>query len=247
MSYEDDLRARLKRPMRYFQRVDSTQDIALAWISEGAEAGSVVIADEQMRGRGRGGRVWHTPPDVAIALSFVLKPRTPALTHVMMAGALAIALMAESISRSSARVSIKWPNDVRLNGRKISGVLPEAIWRDGRLQGIALGIGINIRNQFDDTELALIATSIEAEIGGRVERPAIVADVVARLDDWSGWLGSERLHRAWYERLDTIGQQVEINGIRGTATGANADGALLVRSVDGVTHTVLAGDLNETG
>ena len=127
MLSEDRLTQALKpRAVQYFASVDSTNDVALKWIREGAAAGAVVIADEQLRGRGRKGRTWHTPPGVAIACSVVMNPPVAMLNRVSMVGALAISdlIMGYEINH----VGIKWPNDVLIAGRKVSGILPEAEW-----------------------------------------------------------------------------------------------------------------------
>ena len=141
----------LPRPVKFFSRVGSTQNIAQTWLEKGATSGSVVICDEQLAGRGRQGRVWYTPPGVAIALSVILHPPIESLSQVTMLGALAIAELLEN--QGAPCVTIKWPNDVRLKGKKISGVLPEAIWEGNVLKGVVLGLGINVRNNFADTDL----------------------------------------------------------------------------------------------
>jgi len=247
---EQILKDKLNRPLRYYAQVDSTQDLALAWLRDGAEAGSIIIGDEQLKGRGRHGRLWHTPPGVALAISVVLKPPVDAMHQVTMLGALSIAEMIEKAAASygvdPARyaVSIKWPNDVRINGRKVSGVLPEAAWDGNHLVGVALGMGVNVRVEFADA-LRDTAISIEPALDTSVDRVDLIAWLLERIDYWSNQWGSERLFKTWRDRLDTLGQDVTINGIHGRATSVTPQGALLIRDVDGQQHTVIAGDLIE--
>ena len=239
---QDKLQAQLKdRSFRFYPSVDSTQDIALGWLHEGAEAGSVVIADEQRQGRGRKGRIWYTPPGVAIALSVILRPLPKALPQVTMLGALAIADMLRELGADD--VTIKWPNDVRLNGRKVSGVLPEAAWDGAKLRGVALGMGINVRADFTDTELAETAISIEPALGHPVDRAEICAILLRRVDFWSMRLGTPEVFDNWKVRLDTLGQQVTIGDVSGVAASVDREGALLVRQADGEQVRVLAGDV----
>ena len=81
------LEQKLRQPFRYFQRVASTNDLAKAWLMEGAPAGAVVVADEQVSGRGRNGRVWRTPPNAALAISVILLPPAAHIARVNMIGA----------------------------------------------------------------------------------------------------------------------------------------------------------------
>ncbi|NJL56114.1 biotin--[acetyl-CoA-carboxylase] ligase [bacterium] len=233
------------RPVRFFQQVASTQDIAHQWLYEGAPTGAVVIADEQVAGRGRRGRGWVTPPGTAIALSVILHPEKRSAHQVTMLGALSIAEMLDSLGLGD--VSIKWPNDVLLTGRKVCGVLPEAVWEGDLLRGVVLGIGINVRVDFSGSPLAASATSIEAALGQPTERADLIARLLARVDHWSALLGTNVLFEAWQGRLSTLGQQVAIaddQGIRhGLAERVTPDGALLIRQADGTLATVTAGEL----
>ena len=120
------LRAALgARPFRYFPQVGSTNDIARQWALDGAPAGSVVLTDEQLTGRGRFGRVWSAPSCTALLMSVIIRPRAARIPRLTMLGAVAVAEVLEEIA--PGKVTLKWPNDVRLEGRKVAGVLPEAI------------------------------------------------------------------------------------------------------------------------
>ena len=241
LSHDGLRRALQDRPFRFLESVDSTQDVALAWLRDGAESGSVVIADEQRRGRGRQGRVWYTPPGVALALSVILRPTVKALPQITMLGALAIYDMLQQAGADA--IAIKWPNDVRLLGRKVSGVLPEVSWQGDRLQGVALGIGVNVRADFTGTELAETAVSIEPALGKSVDRVELIATLLRRVDFWAMRLSTPELFETWKSRLETIGQYVTVGGVSGMALSVDRDGALLVRNSDDQVHRVLAGDV----
>jgi BirA family transcriptional regulator, biotin operon repressor / biotin---[acetyl-CoA-carboxylase] ligase len=248
---EQTLHQRLApRPFRFYPQIDSTNDTALQWLWESAPSGAVVIGDEQLKGRGRKGRYWHTPPGVALALSVILRPERTALHQVTMLGALAIA---ETLDRLGATdVGIKWANDVLLNRRKVSGVLSEAVWNEqGGLVGVVLGMGINVRVDFSGTDLMEKAISIEPALGRTVSRVDVLAILLARLDFWAGQLGTRHLYRAWRGRLVTPGKRVSIALERGTVEGIVQDvddsGTLIVRGDDGKLHRVVAGDLQMGG
>ncbi|MEP6989218.1 MAG: biotin--[acetyl-CoA-carboxylase] ligase, partial [Chloroflexota bacterium] len=156
---EQELIKRLQpRPVRYFSQIGSTNDVALEWMNSGTAKGSIVVADEQVKGKGRLGRVWQTPPGTALIVSVVLHPQVHDLAQITMLGALAISDMVKCLGIES--VGIKWPNDVMLNGLKVSGILPEAVWECDRLVGVVLGMGINVRIDFSKTELINSAISI---------------------------------------------------------------------------------------
>jgi BirA family biotin operon repressor/biotin-[acetyl-CoA-carboxylase] ligase len=233
------------RPVRFFEQIASTNDEALRWLRAGAPVGAVVIADEQLRGRGRKGRTWHTPPGVALAVSVVLRPPLSALHQVSMLGALAIAELADFTGCQS--VSIKWPNDVQVAGRKLCGVLPEAAWDGERLLGVALGMGVNVRVDFGGTPLEQTAISLETALGKALDRVELIDYLLARVDYWAARLNSAGLFTAWRQRLNTIGQVVTVDTggekVQGTAEAVDEQGALLVRDAAGALRRILAGDI----
>lgn len=230
------------RPVRYYAQVGSTNDIALGWLREGADTGAVVIADEQVQGRGRLGRAWQAPPGTSVMLSVVLRPTPEGLAQLTMLGALVVCEMIESFD-ASADVGLKWPNDVQIGGKKVCGVLPEAAWQSDKLQGAVLGMGVNVRVDFSGSSLADKATSMEPALGISLDRLAVLKALLAQVDHWSALLGSDALFDAWRARLRTLGTQVQVNDVRGTAESVDDSGALMVRQEDGSLTRVVAGDI----
>jgi BirA family transcriptional regulator, biotin operon repressor / biotin---[acetyl-CoA-carboxylase] ligase len=227
------------RPFQFYQRVDSTNDIALEWLRSNAPAGAVVIADEQIKGRGRLGRTWHNSPGTALVVSIILRPQARHLSRLSMLGALAVCETIESLGISE--VGIKWPNDVQLQGRKVCGILPEAVWEGDQLQGAILGIGVNVRVDFTGTELAETAISLETVLKKQVDRLDLLGHLLKRVDDWS--LHMDAVFDAWKTRLTTLGQQVKAGDVEGTAESVDDDGALLIRNREGNLNRVIAGDI----
>jgi len=253
----EKVRARLapRWNVQYFERVDSTNDIAMNRLHETKSkiqarfAGDVIVADEQVKGKGRLGRTWYTPPGTALIVSVILPLTEPKhLPRITMLGAAAIAEMIENLGPSY--VGIKWPNDVHLNGKKVSGVLAEANWyadsqREPELQGVVLGMGVNVRIDFSNTELAETAISIEPALGQPVDRLDLLADLMGRVDYWYARVGSDELFNFWKSRLNMLGTIVTIQSqmIRGIAESADESGALNVRDESGLLHRVVAGDI----
>jgi len=230
---------------QFFTQAGSTNDLAIDWLKQGAPNGAVVIADEQLKGRGRMGRTWYTPQGVALALSVILHPPDEELPQVSMLGALAIAELCDQLGLSD--IGVKWPNDVQVNRRKVSGVLPEVVWDGTHLTGVVLGIGINVRVDFSGTELAETAISLESALGESLDRVELLSYLLGRIDDWTGRLGSYALFAAWKARLNMIGNLVTVSngdyGIQGMAQDVDEQGALLIRTPDDVLHRVIAGDI----
>lgn len=232
------------RPFRFFASIASTNDIAVAWARDGAPQGAVVIADEQTHGRGRLGRTWHTPPNVALAVSVVVRPTPSFATRVGLMGALCVAELCESLS--IANVGIKWPNDVQIGGLKVCGVLPEAVWQENALKAVVLGMGVNVRVALDDT-LAHIATNLEAHTTQSLDRAQLIAQLLARVDRWAQRMAEDALIEAWRSRLTTLGRRVETAGLSGVAVEALEDGALLIKTDDGRHERLVAGDIQLIG
>jgi BirA family biotin operon repressor/biotin-[acetyl-CoA-carboxylase] ligase len=157
----------------------------------------------------------------------------------------AVAIHDLLIHLGAADVGIKWPNDVQINGLKVSGVLPEAIWQGSDLLGIALGMGINVSIDFSGTELAQTAISIEPVLNQQIDRAEALVYLLSRIDYWYSRLGSGDVFNAWHERLTTLGKAVvlENGNVRGVAESVDAVGALLVRDAEGELHSVIAGDI----
>ena len=131
--------------LRYFDQVSSTNEAAMMWLDQSARDWSLVVADEQTAGRGRFNRRWVTKPGAALAFSLVLRLAPEEISHLTLFSPWAALAVAQTLeNRFQLRPQIKWPNDVLLSGRKISGILAEISWVGAALEGVVLGIGINV-------------------------------------------------------------------------------------------------------
>ncbi len=238
---QDILKRKLARRFRYYQSVDSTNNLAKTWLLEGAPDGVLVIADEQVRGRGRRDRVWHSPPGAALALSLILKPDEANLALVNMVGALSVYDLARQVGCDDA--GIKWPNDVQVNGKKVSGILVENVWENDRLVGVVLGIGLNVRVDFLGTKLQDLAISLEDVTQARLDRAELLRNLLQRIDYWYR-MKPDEVFRAWKKRLNMLGKRVTAEGVSGVALDVTPAGALLVKCDAGEVRQVYAGDIS---
>lgn len=235
------LQQKLARPFRYFPRVASTNDLARSWLMDGAPEFAVVVADEQYSGRGRSRREWRTPPDAALALSIILSPPAEQIARVNMIGAIGVYDLAAQVGCSD--IGIKWPNDVQVQGRKISGILVENVWMREELCGVVLGIGVNVRVDFSQTDLRGKAISLEAVVGRRLERAELIRMLLERIEHWYRRIDSDDVHDTWRRRLNMLGKPVVAEGICGRALDVTPDGALLIKDNQGDLREIFAGDV----
>jgi BirA family transcriptional regulator, biotin operon repressor / biotin---[acetyl-CoA-carboxylase] ligase len=251
--HESELRAALRDVplggLRVFQRIGSTNDAALAWAREAGPDQALVVADEQTAGRGRSGRVWHTPPDKALAFSLLLRPTMEEASQASRLAGLGCLAVTDALGELGLSAAIKWPNDVLLNGRKVAGVLAESIWNGESLHAAVLGIGINVLLGSTPTSGTLFpATTIEAEMGTAPDRIKLLRACVSALLMWRGELSSDRFWVVWQDRLAYIGEMVVLTAGRqerqeAQLVGLESDGSLLLRTADGPLH-VQAGDIH---
>ncbi|MDX1531042.1 MAG: biotin--[acetyl-CoA-carboxylase] ligase, partial [Rhodothermales bacterium] len=174
---------RFGRPARGFRSLPSTNAEALTWAADGAAEGALVVAEAQTAGRGRLGRTWEAAPGRNLLVSLVLRPALPPerLGLVPLAAGLAVAEAVEAAVPPLCP-RLKWPNDLLLGGRKACGVLLEGRTGGRAPSAVALGIGLNVNQTAFPDALAERATSLHLEAGRPVERAALLAALLERLE-----------------------------------------------------------------
>ena len=216
-------------PRVHFRVTDSTNERGRALAAAGAPHGTLVTADEQQAGRGRQGRAWTAPPRSAVLMSVVLRELSEMLP---LAAAVAVceALPVEA--------SIKWPNDVWIDGRKVAGILVEGRPQEG---WAVLGIGLNVATEEFPAELS--ATSLRLE-GSTVAPGEALAAVLSALRLWLPRPAADVL-AAWRSRDALVGAPIRWSngGKEGIAAGVDDSGALIVETVDG-SVTLDAGEVH---
>ncbi len=254
---EQELRARWDREsVHLLDSVDSTNEAAKQLAEGGAPDGTIVIAREQTKGRGRAGASWHSPRDGGVYLSMVYHPRD--LSHpgplVILAG-LGIAEELES-GFPGVRPMLKWPNDLIIADRKAGGVLAEAAWSDAAPKYLVVGVGLNVRplGRKGPKEVRGRATSLDdhletpaglAEVADATVRglerylshpePVLTARLLAELDR-RDWLRDRRVV------LTTPGAEHE-SETPGVSVGIAPDGALLFRPDRGALRRIMTGSV----
>ena len=231
----------------YYQVLGSTMDEARRLADEGKSEGTVVIAEEQTEGRGRFGRPWVSPPGQNLLFAVLLRPSPTQLSYANMAATLAVSgAVAELTGLTPA---IKWPNDVMIGGRKVSGILVEAAIERGALGYAVVGVGLNVNfDPSQSAEVASTATSLYKETGRRLDRTVVAMAVLERLDDLYGTVkAGQSLTEQWSAQLETLGRTVQVRGqdqiFEGHATGVDEQGNLLLTRPNGSTVTVPAGEV----
>lgn len=250
----DDLQARLAgvelaRRILVFEKTDSTNDVAARLASEGAPEGTVVFAETQTAGRGRLGRTWHSPSHAGLWFSVVLRPPVSARNWMRFTTWAAV-VAAEALESFVARpVQIKWPNDLLIDGRKVTGILLE-----GHSMGaegfIVAGLGVNVNQTEFPSGLRLPAVSLRQATGTAHDRMALAAAILRQMAARypSACQSPALLSELAWERSSLRNVEVEVIGgdepLCGVAVGLEEEGELRLRLADGTTEFVSTGELS---
>ncbi len=233
--------------IHHYDIIGSTMDEARRLASEGAAEGTVVITEEQTAGRGRFNRAWVSPRGENLSFSVILTPPASQLPYMNMAATLAVARTVADCA--NLQPTIKWPNDVRVGGLKISGILIETAIESEDAVCAIIGIGVNVN--FDPSlydEIANISTSLYRETGQRRNRTPVLCTLLEHFDDtYAAVRTGKSLTADWSSMLDTLGRTVTLRSqhevIEGVAESVDEQGNLLVRRADGNLYTATAGEV----
>jgi BirA family biotin operon repressor/biotin-[acetyl-CoA-carboxylase] ligase len=240
----------------FYQSIESTNARAMELAREGAAEGTVVIAETQSKGMGRLGRSWHSPANVNLYTSIILRPNIhPGKAQLLTL--LTAAATAKTIeAQSGIRPTVKWPNDIMMDGKKVAGILALMSSETDRVNHVVIGIGININMEHSNlpSELNDIATSIRERRGTPLDRAAFTRALYSSLETcYKGFLrdGQEAALKTWKKFFDAEGKHVKIRGfsrdkdsdiLSGICEGIDNDGALLLRLSSGKLERVVSGD-----
>jgi BirA family biotin operon repressor/biotin-[acetyl-CoA-carboxylase] ligase len=214
--------------VRRFESLVSTNDTARELIRAGAVHGTVVVADEQTRGRGTKGRTWHSPGGLGLYASFILRwddpgERNTSFSLLPLAAGLAAA---EAVFESAGvDVGLKWPNDLVFGRRKLGGILTETVLRAGGPGHAVIGVGININHREDDFpgDLKETATSVRLIRGRESDREALLSSLCRSLDCWYNSLirgGRKTIIRSYENRMAfRPGTRIRATTVRGERSG----------------------------
>jgi BirA family transcriptional regulator, biotin operon repressor / biotin---[acetyl-CoA-carboxylase] ligase len=241
---------RFGRPVVFYERVGSTNDVASRQAGAGQPEGLLVVADEQTAGRGRMSRSWWSPKGVSLLFSLLLRPSIPATRAGQLMMCLGLGAI-EGVERvTGLRPVLKWPNDLLLEDRKLGGMLADLRTAGDRVQYAVLGLGLNVNGTPPDLGAASI--SLSSVLGRDVDRLGLLVEILARSEVWYGRLlaeaeGEGAIPAAWSARLDTLGRDVTVttaeSQFRGRAVGVSPEGALLVEEENGPIRAIWGGDV----
>jgi BirA family transcriptional regulator, biotin operon repressor / biotin---[acetyl-CoA-carboxylase] ligase len=239
--------------IHHFYKIGSTNTAAMAAAAEDAPEGTVLLAEEQTAGRGRGANLWQSPRSTGIYCSAILRPALPPSEVLVLS--LAAGLAVQSAIRNvddRVKPDLKWPNDILIEGKKVCGVLTEMNAEATRVRYIVVGMGINVNQASFPNELG--ATSLRLVTGTEWSRVELVGALLKSLDREYRQLiedsnARESILRRFAENSSWVqGKNVRIeeNGsaFEGTTEGLDARGFLQVRTAHGV-QTVLSGTVRE--
>jgi BirA family transcriptional regulator, biotin operon repressor / biotin---[acetyl-CoA-carboxylase] ligase len=238
--------------IHHFDSLGSTNDQLKTMA--GAPEFTCVVAGEQTAGRGRRERTWYSAPGDGLYLSVLFLPGSELFSKLPLTALLAAVAVAETlVERGVDGVDIKWPNDVMVNERKISGVLAEAVSAGSESMRVILGVGVNINHPSFPPELSETATSFAIETGERIAVEVFRDRLLEKIAQWhETWRRDEpaAIIDRW-SRLSTYarGQRIAVTigkeRLTGVTDGLTENGALRLMVDGGDMRMILTGDVTK--
>ena len=239
----------------FFEETDSTNNEIRRLAEQGAPHGTLAVAERQLGGKGRRGRVWTSPAGVGIWMSMLLRPQIDPMAASMLTLVMALSTRRGIEKATGLKSEIKWPNDLVLNKKKICGILTEMSTELMEIQYVIPGTGINVNQMEFPDDIKATATSLRIESGKIQKRSVIIAaimeafegyyDTFIETQDMSG------LIEEYNANLVNLGNEVCVldpaGEYRGVSEGINKEGALLVRLSDGTLKEIISGEVSVRG
>ncbi len=239
--------------IKYYPTISSTNEEARRVAELGAIEGTVVFADMQSGGRGRRNRVWESPVG-GIWLTIILRPKiapvhAPIIT--LLTGIAGVNTISKTTNLNS---TLKWPNDIRINGKKVCGILTELTAEHDKVSYILVGLGFNVNNKISDftKDLRSKVTTLSKELKYMVDRNQFIRQFFEEFENlyFKFIQDPERIIpkilKTWCQASDTIGRTVRVETINETIIGLAArldrDGALIIKTINSKENRIIAGD-----
>lgn len=234
-----------------FNEVTSTNTVARFLSMNNVADGSVIISEKQTNARGRSGKAWESPLG-GVWLSIVLNPHVDhsKLPLITLATGVAVAKTLEKIGIENPE--IKWPNDIMINGKKVCGILTEAIAKFNTIENVIIGVGIDANLDIEEfpEELKEGTTTLERELGRKGSEALLIKifleefEKISELFDHEGY---EEILKEWRKRSYSIGKIVEVRepfnqNYDAYVLGISREGALVVEKIDGTLAKVISGE-----
>lgn len=236
----------------YFDTIDSTNDYAKKIALKELE-GTIIISEEQTKGKGRIGRKWHSKSKEGIWMSIILKPEIT-IVNAPFITSIAGASIVKALNNLGVKATIKWPNDIIINNKKVAGILTELSAGCDKINYIVLGIGINVKTKEFSQEISEIATSLYKE-GYKISRVNIIINILKEFEDLYLQYINKNLKSKTLDICRKYSAIIEKDVYLINGTGKelvrcldiNKDGNLIVRSKDNVIKEIISGEVSIRG
>ncbi len=236
--------------IHYFDTCESTQFIAHKEAQSGAPDGTVIISEEQTSGKGRMSRPWASAAQKGIWMSIILRPKLTPQQAPQMTLVAAVAVTRAIQEVTGIEPSIKWPNDILVDGKKVTGILTELQADPDRIKAVILGIGMNVNQTDFPSDLETIATSLKMILGKSVNRAQLIAKILQFLEQYTKLYETEGfvpIKLLWESYSNTAGRRIRAvmlnETIEGTALGISNDGMLELKLDDGTVRGIYSADI----
>ncbi|MDO4754900.1 MAG: biotin--[acetyl-CoA-carboxylase] ligase [Parabacteroides sp.] len=238
-----------------FESVESTNVTAVQYALDGADEGTVIVADQQQGGRGRMKRVWSSPLG-GLWFSIILRPKIDPehIAQVTMVAGIAVAKVLRKLYENDI-ISIKWPNDLLVRNKKVCGILSEMqLNTEGNVDYVVVGIGINVNVDYDDfpTELKGTAASLNEIFNKKITCSEVLHKILIEFNDvYEKWIstGLNVVLQSWGKMNCTIGEKVLVKDddkviFSGIAKAIDEKGAIIVVNSDGLMRKFDFGEIS---
>jgi BirA family biotin operon repressor/biotin-[acetyl-CoA-carboxylase] ligase len=236
--------------IHYFKEVDSTNDVAKYLAEDGADEGTIVIAEIQNRGKGRRGKTWISPPG-GVWMSIILRPDIPPFNAPQLTLVTGVAVAETLKKECNLDVGIKWPNDILIGDKKVCGILTEVNASIEKINYIVVGIGIdmNVDVPLFPPDLQKGATSLKNELDTEINGAILVQKFLLEFENIYNEFKEGKfpeILKEWRSLSKTIGKNVEVRTrgktVRGEAVGINKEGILILELEDGSLEKIISGE-----
>lgn len=244
----------LGKNIHFFKEVDSTNDVARELAMEGAEEGTIVVAESQRSGKGRRGKKWISPSG-GVWMTIILRPNIEPVKAPQLTLVTGVAVAETLDQECGLNIGIKWPNDILIGDKKVSGILTEVETKKGEVEFVLVGIGIDLNMDISifPPNLRGGATSLKAELEREIQGAELVQRFLQRFEALYNQFNDGEFRKIltqWRKLSSTIGTYVEVHKkgrtVYGEAVGVNKDGKLILELDDGTLRKVVSGECLHT-
>ena len=242
----------------YIPEIDSTNSYAKRLAQEGAPEGTVVLTDYQKEGRGRLDRTWESSKGANVLMSLILRPKVEierAIRITLASVEIVVSSLEKFLKKSQSKnieFSVKWPNDIMVNGKKIAGILAESSLREKEIVFVVVGIGVNINQNLLELseDVRKNSTSLLAETGKEFKREKIILEIITSFEKNYFYLERtkyDHVIEAWKRHCPYIGKDIIIethtHHEEGKFVDVSEKGVLLYKTEDGQLKELVAGTI----